>query len=132
LFVGIALAAALGAVSACAGTEEADTSASTTAPAAQAAAPPAQPEPTPPAQSTTYTDAQLHAFAAAAVEIDPITRTLPTATPEQRAQATEQIRAILARNNIDADTYNAIAAQAQSDPALAARIRALHESAPAQ
>jgi hypothetical protein len=75
----------------------------------------------------TYTDAQLRSFAAAAVEIDPISRTLPTATAEQRTAAVTQIRAILARNNLDETTYNAIAAQAQADPALAARIRTLHQ-----
>ncbi|HRO03492.1 MAG TPA: hypothetical protein PLS69_07815 [Terricaulis sp.] len=73
-----------------------------------------------------FTDAQVSAFAAASAEVDPISRTLSSATAEQRAEATTQIRAILERHNIDADTYNAIATQAQGDQALAARIRAAH------
>ena len=80
-------------------------------------------------QPGTFTDANLRAFAAASIEIEPINRALPTASAEQRAQATEQIRAILARHNLDGATYNAIAARAQSDPAFAARIRALYEQA---
>jgi len=72
-----------------------------------------------------YTDAQLLAFIAASQQIDPISRTLANATPEQRAQATTQIRGILAANNIEASTYNTIAAQAQTNPELAERINAL-------
>lgn len=79
-------------------------------------------------QPDTFSDATLRAFAAASVEIDPINRTIATATPEQRTQATEQIRQILQRNNIDSATYNAIAARAQTDTALAARIAALHRA----
>jgi hypothetical protein len=80
-------------------------------------------------QPDTFSDANLRAFAAASTEIEPINRTLATATPEQRASAAEQIRGILQRHNLEGATYNAIAARAQSDPAFAARIRALHESA---
>jgi hypothetical protein len=72
-----------------------------------------------------YSDAQLQSFIAASREIDPINAQLATATPEQRAAATEQIRAILTRNNIDANTYNSIAAQAQANAELANRIRTL-------
>ncbi|MGE0740340.1 MAG: DUF4168 domain-containing protein [Hyphomonadaceae bacterium] len=95
----------------------------------------AQTETTPPAEAQAetpaeYTDAQLHAFAAASAEIDPISRALPSATEEQRTEATTQIREILTRNNIDADTYNAMAAQAQTDAAFAARISALHTASP--
>jgi hypothetical protein len=79
-------------------------------------------------QPDTFTDETLRAFAAASVEIDPISRTLASATPEQRTQATEQIRQILQRNNLDSATYNAIAARAQSDPAFAQRIAALHRA----
>ncbi|MGQ0532489.1 MAG: DUF4168 domain-containing protein [Caulobacteraceae bacterium] len=79
-------------------------------------------------QPNTFSDATLRAFAAASVEIDPISRSLATATPEQRTQATEQIRQILQRNNLDSATYNAIAARAQADPALAARIAELHRT----
>jgi hypothetical protein len=76
-------------------------------------------------QNTTYTDAQLQSFASASAEIDPINRTLASASAEQRTAATAQIRGILQRNNLDSATYNAIAAQAQTDTALAARINTL-------
>ena len=99
--------------------------AATPAPTQQAQAAPA---PTPPAAPTSFTDDQLRSFARAAIEIDPISRTLSTATPEQQATATEQIRAILTRNNLDGATYNAIAAQAQRDPAFAQRIAALNRA----
>lgn len=138
--------AALGA--ACAGTSASDTASTsttttTTTRSAQAATPaPAQtttPAPaqqaqttttttTTPAAPTTFTDAQLTSFAAAAIEIDPISRSVATQTPEQRAASTEQIRQILARNNLDSATYNAIAARAQSDPTLAARIASLNRA----
>lgn len=71
---------------------------------------------------TAFTDAQLQAFAAASLEIDPISRGLATATPEQQAQAGEQIRAILVRHNLSQEAYNGIAARAQTDQTLAARI----------
>lgn len=79
-------------------------------------------------QPDTFTDETLRAFAAASVEIDPISRGITTQTPEQRAASTEQIRQILQRNNLDSATYNAIAARAQADPALAARIASLHRT----
>jgi hypothetical protein len=72
-----------------------------------------------------FSDAQLQAFAQASLEIDPINRTLANADAAQRAQATEQIRQILERHNLDGATYNAIATRAQTDQALAARIAAL-------
>lgn len=97
----------------------------TPAPAQQAQAMPAPTTPTTPA---TYTDDQLRSFARAAIEIDPISRTLASATPEQQATATEQIRAILTRNNLDGATYNAIAAQAQRDPAFAQRIASINRT----
>ncbi len=74
----------------------------------------------------TFADSNLRTFAAASVEIDPITQSLSTATPEQQAQATEQIRQILDRNNLDSTTYNAIAARAQAEPAFAQRIQMLY------
>jgi hypothetical protein len=79
-------------------------------------------------QPDTFTDETLRAFAAASVEIDPISRTLASQTPEQRTAATEQIRQILQRNNLDSATYNAIASRAQADPALASRIASLHRT----
>lgn len=83
------------------------------------------------AQPDTFSDQTLNAFAAASIEIDPITQTLATATPEQQAQATEQIRQILARNSIDSATYNAIASRAQADAAFAERIQVLNRQAQA-
>lgn len=71
-------------------------------------------------------DETLRRFVAAAREIDPISRGLAAeATAAERAQAASQIRAALNRNGISAATYNAIAARAQGDEALAARIAAL-------
>lgn len=93
----------------------------------QPAQPPAQAQP---AQPSTFTDAQLRSFAAASAEIDPLNRNLASASAEQRTQITGQIRAALERNNLDSDTYNAIAARAQSDRQLAARIAALHPQHP--
>ena len=77
-------------------------------------------------QPDTFSDANLRAFAAASTEIEPINRTLAAASSEQRTAAAGQIRAILERHNLDGATYNAIASRAQSDPAFAERIRALH------
>jgi hypothetical protein len=74
----------------------------------------------------TFSDANMRAFAAASLEIDPITRNLAGATPEQQTQATDQIRQILERNNLDSATYNAIAARAQAEPAFAQRVQDLH------
>lgn len=71
-----------------------------------------------------FTEAQVQAFASASLQIDPINRSLATATPEERSAAAQQIRDILARNNLDGATYNAIATRAQADQALAARIAA--------
>ncbi|HVK79395.1 MAG TPA: DUF4168 domain-containing protein [Verrucomicrobiae bacterium] len=86
---------------------------------------------TAPAQATaaaTFTDAQVTAFAAASTEIDPISQRLASATPEQRTEAATQIRAILQRHSLDANTYNAIATQAQTDTALQARVTAARAS----
>jgi hypothetical protein len=74
---------------------------------------------------STFTDAQLQAFVSASAEIDPLNRSLATASAEQRAQIGEQIRNALARYNLDIETYNGIAARAQTDQALAARIAQL-------
>jgi len=75
--------------------------------------------------STTFTDAQLQAFVAASAEIDPLNRQIAAAPAEQRAQIGAQIRAALQRHNLDIDTYNGIAARAQTDQALAQRIAQL-------
>ncbi|MBK6703080.1 MAG: DUF4168 domain-containing protein [Caulobacteraceae bacterium] len=71
------------------------------------------------------------AFARASIEIQPLTAGLSTATPEQQAQITEQIRQILERNNLDSATYNAIAQRAQTDQAFAARVQDLYRQAQA-
>lgn len=92
--------------------------------AAMPAAAQTQAEPAQAQQQQSFTDAQVSSFAAASAEVAPLSEGLAQATPEQRAQASTQIRAALTRHNIDADTYNAIATQAQTDTALAARIRA--------
>lgn len=91
--------------------------------------PQAQATPTPGVAPTTFSDAQLRSFATAATAIQPLNAQLQTATPEQRTSLVEQIRAVLTQNNLDGATYNAIAAQAQADPALAARITALNNGA---
>lgn len=80
-------------------------------------------------QPDTFSDDSLRAFARASIEIQPLTNSLGTATPEQQAQVTEQIRQILERNNLDGATYNAIAQRAQADEAFAARIQDLHRQA---
>jgi len=78
----------------------------------------------------TFTDAQLQAFAQASAEIDPLNRSLATATPEQRSEAAMQIRSVLLRHNIDQATYNGIAARAQTDQALAQRIAQARTAVP--
>jgi hypothetical protein len=80
---------------------------------------------------TTVTDAQLQSFVAASAEIDPLNRQLATATPEQRTQIAMQIRSSLERNNLTIEAYNGIAARAQSDPQLGARIAQLRGAQPA-
>jgi hypothetical protein len=83
------------------------------------------------AVGTSFTDAQLQAFVAASAEIDPLNRQIATAPAEQRAEIGAQIRAALSRNNLDIDTYNGIAARAQIDQALGARIAQLRAAQPA-
>jgi hypothetical protein len=83
-------------------------------------------------QVANLSDAQVQAFAEASLEIAPITAGLANATPEQRDQATQQIRAILDRHGIDGAAYNAIARRAQTDQALAARIAAAQTAAQSQ
>jgi len=74
---------------------------------------------------SSFTDAQLQAFVAASAEIDPLNRELASATPERRTQIAAEIRSALDRNNIDLQTYNGIAARAQADQTLGARIAQL-------
>jgi len=82
-------------------------------------------------QPDTFSNDSLRAFARASIEIQPLTDSLGTATPEQQAQVTEQIRQVLERNELDGATYNAIAQRAQADEAFAARIQDLHRQAQA-
>jgi hypothetical protein len=76
-------------------------------------------------QLANLTDDQLRRFVAASLEIAPITADLATASEVEREQASAQIGALLLAHDIDSNFYNAIAARAQSDEALAARISAL-------
>jgi hypothetical protein len=79
-----------------------------------------------------FTDAQLSAFIAASAEIQPLSASLASGTPEQRAATAEQIRSILQRNNLDLETYNGIAAQIRANPELQTRLNALaQQQAPA-
>lgn len=73
------------------------------------------------------TNAELVNFIGASEEIDPINRGLVNATAEQRAQAAQQIRAILVRYNLDTTTYNGIAVRAQNDQTFAERLANLRE-----
>jgi len=95
------------------------------APATSAAPTPEAAAPMTPATPGTYTDAQLRSFGTAAHDIQPLNAQLSSPDAATKNAAVEQVRAILARNNLDAATYNAIAQQAQADPALAARIASL-------
>jgi hypothetical protein len=74
---------------------------------------------------TEFSDAQLQSFIAASTQINPLSQSLATAPAEQQPVIAAQIRSILQTNNLTIEAYNGIAAQAQSDPALAARINAL-------
>jgi len=76
-------------------------------------------------QVASVTDDRLRAFVAASAEIQPLTANIATATEAERAQLSTQIGAILDRHNIDSNLYNAIATEAQTDQALAARIAAI-------
>lgn len=95
------------------------------------ATPPAQTaQAAPPAQPGVYTDAQLTSFVAASGEIEPLTQSLSTATPEARTAAIAQIRASLQSHGLDGATYNAIATSMQTDTALAARVNGLRTAPP--
>jgi hypothetical protein len=74
---------------------------------------------------TEFTDAQLQSFIAASTQINPLSQSLAAAPAEQQPVIAAQIRSILQTNNLSIEAYNGIASQAQSDPALAARINAL-------
>ena len=78
------------------------------------------------AAQQTYTDAQLRAYVAASREVEPISGRIAQMSPQERTQATTQIRTILRRHEITGDQYNAIESQARTDETLAQRIAALH------
>ena len=80
---------------------------------------------------TSFSDAQLQAFVAASAEIDPLNRAVAAAPEAERAQIGAQIRAALERHSLDIETYNGIAARAQTDQQLAARIAQLRAAQPA-
>src|SRR5262249_21849937 len=125
----LAAFALLGAACMHTGEDQANSSAATAPPAApapEAAPPPSASVPT----AGAYTDDQLRAFVAASAQVDPINHSLATAAPAQRAALVAQIRTVLQQHNLDAATYNAIAAQAQTDTALASRIAAIQTATP--
>lgn len=126
----VAAVAAIGAAG-CASSSGSSDNRTASAPAASSSAAVARTElaPQQPAATTGFSDAQLQSFAAASLEIDPISRGLAGATPDQQATAATQIRAILERHNLDGNTYNAIASQAQTDAVLAGRIAAAQTAA---
>lgn len=72
------------------------------------------------------TDEQVRAYFDAKREIAPISARVAQMTPQERAQATAQIRSILRRHGLSADQFNAIDTQTRTDAALAERIAALH------
>ncbi|WP_325060611.1 hypothetical protein [Vitreimonas sp.] len=78
-------------------------------------------------QVATVTDASLRAFVVASREIQPLTANLSAASEAEGNQISAQIGAILARHNIDSNLYNAIALEAQTNQALAARIAAVSQ-----
>lgn len=82
----------------------------------------------PAAPAASYSEAQLHNFARASVELDELNRGLGSDPSQaQRQQAAASAQAILQRHSLDVATYNAIATQARTDEDLAQRIRAMRE-----
>lgn len=73
---------------------------------------------------TDFTDAEITAFASAAMEI----RAMQEDTVQDEAARDETVmraeaEAIVARHGLDPDTYNAIGNAAQRDPAVATRVQ---------
>lgn len=108
-------------------------------PAMERAAPEAQAEPAPPAApeaaptpQASYSDQQLRNFIRANMEVSAIASRHASSlqgTPDQQAAARAQIQnealPVLQRHNLDAQTYNAIASAARTDPSVQARIAQL-------
>jgi hypothetical protein len=102
------------------------------------AAPPASPPSMAPGPQMAYSDEQLRNFIRANSEVSAIasrhTSVLQSGSPEQKAAARAQIQSealpVLARHNLDAQTYNAIANAARTDPSVQARLAQLRGSTP--
>lgn len=116
-FMTMAAAAALMSAAACASGGESTAS----APAPQSAAPQTQtaPQPSAPAATSGYTDAQIESFVRAREQINQIS---PGTTPEQQAANQQRISQILQESGITPDQYNAILAASQTDQVLSNRI----------
>jgi len=79
-----------------------------------------------PQQVETYSDAQLRAFAKTRAQIQPLQLSqFAAATPTEQTRAAAKINAVLARNGLTREDYDAIATVAQADPQFAARIARL-------
>jgi hypothetical protein len=100
---------------ACAGSDS--TNAESTAPSAAASAPAGQ--------AGTFSDEQLRGYLAARAEIEPIQARYEAMSEAERAQARTQIAAIVERHGLTPVTYDAIARQANADPAFANRLTSL-------
>jgi hypothetical protein len=81
------------------------------------------------AEPSTFTDAELQAYARAHAEIEPIQLAEFASTDAAaRARDETQISAILARHGLTREDYDAIASVAMSDPGVSARIAQLAEA----
>jgi hypothetical protein len=106
--------------------------------AAEAAPPAASPPSMAPGPQMAYSDEQLRNFIRANSEVSAIasrhTSVLQSGSPEQKAAARAQIQSealpVLQRHNLDAQTYNAIANAARTDPSVQARLAQLRSSTP--
>lgn len=81
------------------------------------------------AEVSAFSDAELQAYARAHAEIEPVQLAeLATNDAAARARDETQISAILSRNGLTRENYDAIASVAMSDTALSARIAQLAEA----
>jgi hypothetical protein len=127
------LATSAGALLAVAGAASAQ---DTTAPAAPpasapgAAAPTAQPQtttPSPSAEATSFTDADLKAFARAAIAANKIQQDAAVPATEKQPKMLAAVQA----QGLDPDKFNQIAQASQTDPALLKRIQTVAAADPA-
>jgi hypothetical protein len=93
------------------------------APAPEAAAPPAGAPPS--ADAASFTDEQINDFASAMVQIQGVAEDATIADSEKQTQMV----AIVQGTGLDPETFNAIGAAAQSDPALQERLQLAFASA---